>query len=72
MNSGASDPLLQWLSNAGALGILATAVLAFLRGWIVPRATYERALEEKDRAMELVYKQADVTQRALEAAERKR
>lgn len=66
-----TDPLLQWLSNAGALGILAAACVAFLRGWIVPRSTYERALAEKDRAMELVYKQADVAQKALEAAERK-
>lgn len=66
-----TDPLLQWLSNAGALGILAAACVAFLRGWIVPRATYQRALDEKDRAMELVYKQADLARKALEAAERK-
>jgi hypothetical protein len=65
-----TDPLLQWLSNAGALGILAAACVAFLKGWIVPRATYERALAEKDRALELVYKQADVAQKALEAAEK--
>jgi len=66
-----TDPLLQWLSNAGALGILAAACVAFLKGWIVPRGTYERALAEKDRAMELVYKQADVAQKALDHAERK-
>ncbi len=67
-----TDPLLQWLSNAGALGILAAACVAFLKGWIVPRATYERALAEKDRAMELVYKQAEVAEQALRTAERKR
>jgi hypothetical protein len=67
-----SDPLLQWLSSAGSLGILAAAVLAFLRGWIVSGAAHMRVLEERNRALELVYKQADIAQRALEAAERER
>ena len=66
------DPLLQWLSNAGSLGILAAGVLAFLRGWIVSGAAHARVLSERDRALELVYKQADVAQRALEVAEQER
>jgi hypothetical protein len=66
-----TDPLLQWLTNAGSLGILAAAVLAFLRGWIVPGSVAEELRQERDRALELVYKQADVAQRALEAAERR-
>ena len=70
--ANSQDPLLQWLSNAGSLGILAAAVLAFLRGWIVSGAAHARVIEEKNRAMELVYKQADITQRALETAERER
>jgi len=67
-----TDPLLQWLSSAGSLGILAAAVLAFLRGWIVSGAAHMRVIEERNRAMELVYKQADIAQRALENAERER
>jgi hypothetical protein len=67
-----SDPLLQWLSNAGSLGILAAGVLAFLRGWIVSGAAHGRVLAERDRAMDMVYKQADIAQRALEAAEQER
>jgi hypothetical protein len=66
------DPLLQWLSNAGSLGILAAGVLAFLRGWIVSGAAHQRVLAERDRAMDMVYKQADIAQRALEAAEQER
>ena len=66
------DPLLQWLSNAGSLGILAAGVLAFLRGWIVPGTVANQLRLERDRALELVYKQADLTARALEAAERER
>lgn len=70
--AGNPDPLLQWLSNAGSLGILAAGVLAFLRGWIVPGTVANQLRDERDRALELVYKQADVAQRALEAAEQSR
>ena len=66
---GENDPLLQWLSNAGSLGILAAVVLAFVRGWVVTGAAHGRVLAERDRAIEMVYKQADIAQRALEAAE---
>lgn len=67
----ADEPLVEWLSRAGSLGILATAVIAFLRGWIVPGSVAQQLREERDRALELVYKQAEVAQRALEAAERR-
>lgn len=66
------DPLLEWLSRAGALGLLAAAVVAFLRGWIVSGASYERMREERDRALELVYRQAELAERALAAAEKTR
>ena len=64
-----SDPILEWLSNAGSLGILAAGVLAFTRGWVVTGQAHGRVLAERDRALEMVYKQADIAQRALEAAE---
>ena len=70
--ANSQDPLLQWLSNAGSLGILAAGVLAFLRGWIVSGAAHARVVAERDSALDLVYKQADVAQRALEAAEQER
>jgi hypothetical protein len=66
-----TDPLLQWLSSAGSLGILAAGVIAFLRGWIVPGSVAVQLRLERDRALELVYKQADIAQRALEQAEKK-
>jgi len=67
----ADDPLIEWLSRGGSLAILSAAVIAFLRGWIVPGAVANQLRDERDRALELVYKQAEVAQRALEAAERK-
>jgi len=65
------DPLLDWLAQAGAIGVLAFVVIGFVRGWIVPGPTHKKALEEKERALDLVYAQAAITQRTLDAAERK-
>ncbi len=65
------EPLLDWLSRAGGFGIMALAVVSFLRGWIVPGSRYEEAIKERDRALELVYKNAEIAQRAIEAAERR-
>lgn len=67
-----TDPLLEWLARAGSLGILAAAVVAFLRGWIVPGRTHDRVREERDRALEVMYRQVEVAQRALEAAEERK
>lgn len=67
----ANDPLIDWLSRGGSLGILAAAVVAFMRGWVVPGSVANQLRDERDRALELVYKQAEVAQRALEAAERR-
>ena len=65
------EPLLDWISRAGGFGIMAAAVVSFLKGWIVPGKRYEEAITERDRALELVYKNAEIAQRAIEAAERK-
>ncbi len=64
MNQG-PDPLLQWLSNAGSLGILAAACVAFIRGWIVPGSAHARVLSRLDRAN-------DIADAAIENAERER
>jgi len=77
------DPLLDWLSKAGVVGILALAVLAFLRGWVVPKSQHERDIakcdadaarlrEERDRALNLVYQQAELAKAAIGSLERVR
>lgn len=76
------NPLLDWLIQAGATGVLALAVVAFLRGWVVPGAAARREIEqaqreteliraERDRALELVYTQAELTQRAIDLSAEK-
>jgi hypothetical protein len=66
-----SDPIIQWLTQGGSVGILAAAVVSFQRGWIVPGSAYRQVREDRDKALELVYKQAEIAQRAVEAAERR-
>ena len=61
-----------WLTQAGSIGILAAAVIAFLRSWVVPGSEYRRVCRERDQALEQVSKIADISLRTLEAMERKR
>jgi hypothetical protein len=70
--AGTGDPMLDWFTQAGAVGVLGFIVLGFIRGWLVTGATHARVLAEKERAIDLVYEQAKMTQRALEVAERQK
>jgi len=69
--ASSGDPLLDFLNNnASAFGILAFVLISLLRGWLVTGRECERVQKERDRAMELVFAQAEATQRALEVAEK--
>lgn len=72
--ASSGDPLLDWASRAGAAAIMALGLVSFIRGWIVPKPEVERILDEnkqlrveRDRALDLVYKQAEVSSRAVQA-----
>lgn len=66
--ASSGNPLLDWLSQAGALGVLAFVVLAFMRRWIVTGAEAERCKQERDRALELLYEMARVSSQSLDLA----
>lgn len=67
------DPLLDWVvNNATAVGLLAFMVVGFIRGWIITGRENDRVIEERDRALEIVYAQAEATSRALDVAEKVR
>lgn len=77
-----NDPAIDWLTRAGSLGILSFAVIAFMRGWICSGASAKERLDDmrsqkeemkaqRDKALELVYKQADLAQRALEVGDKR-
>jgi hypothetical protein len=61
------DPLIDWLTRAGMVGVLAVAIVGFIRGWIVSGSEHKRVMDERDRAVELVYRQADLAARAVDA-----
>ena len=69
--SDAAAPDWQWLSQGGAVGVLAFFVVGFVRGWIVPGSAYKEVCSQRDRAIDQVYRMADTAQRAVEVAERK-
>lgn len=60
-----SDPFLDYLSQAGGVAILAAGVIAFLRGWIVPGKRYDEIKAERDRAVAVAERHAEVADRAL-------
>lgn len=71
-----------WVERGGIIGLLALAVLSFMREWLVTGATYRRSLSDcervvqqaiadRDRALDALDKYSQIAQRALEAAERK-
>lgn len=76
--ASSGDPLLDWLSNnASAVGMLAFIVVALLRGWLVTKreidhlaSECEKLRLERDKALDLVYKQAEISTRALDVSER--
>lgn len=81
--ASSGDPILDWLSRAGAMGVLSLAVIAFLRGWIITQKEHERAIAkcdsdaerliaERDRALNLVYQQAELAKAAIGSLERVR
>lgn len=60
------DPLIQWLAGAGVTGILSLLVVAFMRDWIVSGPAYMRVIEERNKALDINSKNAEVAQRAVD------
>lgn len=50
---------------------MATLVIGFKVGWIVPGWAYREMREDRDQARQMLDKQGEIAQRALEALVRK-
>lgn len=61
------DPSSSWLTEAGAVGVLAYFCWAFMTGRLRTEKEINRVIEERDRALDLVYKNADIAQGAVQA-----
>lgn len=68
---GSSDPTGGLLTELGAVGVLAWVAFAFMSGKLRTEKEINRVIGERDRALDLVYKQAEVAAAALNAAEKK-
>jgi uncharacterized ion transporter superfamily protein YfcC len=59
-----------WVTSGGAAGIVVIAVIAVLRGWLIPATTFDKMVKQyEDRIAELI-KQYDV--RVTEAVNREK
>lgn len=58
--------LAQWIARAGPSAILAFVIVGFLKGWIVTGRAFDQMRQERDRAVDLVYKQAGIAERAVD------
>jgi hypothetical protein len=65
------DPTADWLGRASGPVVLGLVIVALLRGTLVTGREADGLRAERDKALELVYKQAEVAQRALEVSEKK-
>ncbi len=59
------------ITNGGAAGILALAVLAVLRGWLVPRKVLEEAREDREARLVDMRQQVDDWKAAFQASEQR-
>jgi deoxyribodipyrimidine photolyase len=66
-----ATPEYAWLTQGGAIGVLAAVVWAFMTGRIVTGRQYQQVLAERDKALDQNLKLNEVAQRTLEAALRK-
>ena len=67
-DASSGDPIVDWVTRAGPVGILAFVLVLFLRGDIVSRRTLDEALKQRDLALALVYDQARLANRAVDVS----
>lgn len=65
------DPLIDWISRAGTVGVLSALVVGFIKGWIVPGSALTEMREQRDRALNMVYEQAGLVGRAVDVSTRR-
>lgn len=64
------DQFLADPSKLGMVGLLAIAVVAFMRGWIVTGTQYQQVLKERDEFKNMVIRAVETTDRALSVAQK--
>lgn len=62
--------LLKNLDKLGAMFMLALAVTAFVRGWIVPGYIYTKTLTDCERMTQIAFKNIEFAERSVTVAEK--
>lgn len=62
-----TEPSESWLTEAGAVGVLAYFCWAFMTGRLRTEKEINRVIGERDKALDLVYKNANIAQSAVQA-----
>lgn len=70
--ASSGNPVIDWLTNTGAIGILAFVIVAFMKRWIVTGSELEQVRKERDRALDILLEMTQVSAKSLDIAERKR
>lgn len=64
------EEALDWLTRGGAMGIMALAVVAFLREWVVPGSVHQRCEKDRDEWKDLAWRSLSTTDKAVTLADR--
>ncbi len=48
--------MIQYVLDFGVIGVMAVALLAFLKGWVISQKTHERELKTQEKASEMAAK----------------
>ena len=66
-----TSDLLDWLSRAGGTAVLVLVLVLLLRGDLVTRGTYTDVVKQRDRALDLLYDQANIAHDAVDISKRR-
>lgn len=61
-----------WFTEAGAVAVLSYFCFAFMTGRLRTEKEINRVIEERDRALDLVYKNAEIAQGAVQALQQEK
>lgn len=67
-NTTSGEPLIDWITQAGPVGVLAVVVVLFLRGDIVSKRTLDEALKQRDLFAAIVIDQGRLANRAVDVS----
>jgi uncharacterized ion transporter superfamily protein YfcC len=65
------DSYFAMLDKGGTIGLSIFIVIAFVKGWIVPRWAYDKLDEQNKRVTEIAFSSLNLGERAATAAEKK-